>query len=200
MRRVSWLCSGSLRGIASACLLLGLGEFLLGCTPGGSLAPLPRYEVSAYRLGSGDQIRMITFGEDELTGLFRVNDQGNVALPLLGSSAANGLTTTQFADRVAAALRQRDLLRDPSVSVEVQSYRPIFVLGEVARPGEYPFQPGMTALTAVAIAGGFTYRAVEDYVSVTRTTMQQGKAVAGRASPQDFIAPGDVIKVFERWF
>jgi polysaccharide biosynthesis/export protein len=181
-----------------ACVLAALPLF--GCEPGSGLPPLPEYHVQAYRLGGGDQVRIITFGEDQLTGQFRINDQGDIALPLLGGVHAAGYTTTQFGDRIARELRDHQLLKDPSVSVEVQAYRPVFVLGEVAKPGEYPFQPGMTVLTAVAIAGGFTYRAVQGYASVTRTTEQQGKAQEGKASPQDFVAPGDVIKVFERRF
>lgn len=171
-----------------------------GCDPASDLPPLPPYQVKAYRLGGGDQIRIITFGEDQLTGQFRINDQGDLALPLLGSVRAAGLTTTALADRISDDLRERQLLKNPSVSVEVQSYRPVFVLGEVAKPGEYAYQPGMTVLTAVAVAGGFTYRAVQDEASVTRTTSEQGKGEEGRATPQDFVAPGDVIKIYERRF
>ena len=78
------------------------------------------------------------------------------------------------------------------------SYRPIFVLGEVSKPGQYPYQPGMTVVTAVAVAGGFTYRAVKDYASVVRTL--DGVAVEGKAVRQGFVQPGDVITVFERRF
>jgi len=85
-----------------------------------------------------------------------------------------------------------------SVAVEVASYRPVFVLGEVAKPGEYPYRPGMTMLTTVAVAGGFTYRAVRDYASDVRTNGDQ--AVQGKITPLSFIAPGDVINVFERLY
>ena len=84
------------------------------------------------------------------------------------------------------------------VSAEITAYRPIFVLGEVSKPGQYPFQPGMTVVTAAAVAGGFTYRAVTDYASVVRT--QDGVAVEGKATRQSFIQPGDVITIFERRF
>lgn len=169
-----------------------------GCAPGRDLAPLPDYQVTSYRLGTGDQIRIITFGEDQLTGEFRVDDQGRIAIPLLGSVEAVGLTSQQLESSIAGALKQRKFLRDPSVAVEVLAYRPVFVLGEVAKPGQYPYQPGMSVLTAIAIAGGYTYRAYQDYVSVIRST--GGKAVTGNALPSAFIAPGDVVNVYERRF
>lgn len=169
-----------------------------GCAPGADLPQLASYSNDAYRLGAGDQIRIITFGEDQLTGDFRVDDRGNIALPLLGTVHAAGLTPEQLDASVSADLKSRKLLRDPSVAVEVVAYRPIYVLGEVAKPGQYAFQPGMTLLTTVAVAGGFTYRGLQDYASVVRT--QNNKAVAGKVTPLSFIAPGDVVNVFERRF
>lgn len=183
------------RPLARACLLLAL---LAGCSPGGNLPPLADYSAQEYKLGVGDQIRVITYGEEQLTGQFRVDDQGRLALPLLGGIKAAGLTPQQLEALISDDLKRRKLLRDPSVSVEIQAYRPIFVLGEVARPGQYPFQPGMTMLTAVAVAGGFTYRGVQNYAAVVRTTGTE--ATEGLVMPPSFIAPGDVIKVFERRF
>lgn len=143
-------------------------------------------------------MRLITFGEDLLTGEFRVSDSGTIALPLIGSVRASGLSPDALAARVSEALLHANLLRSPSVSAEVITYRPIFVLGEVSKPGQYPYQPGMTVVTAAAVAGGFTYRAVQGYASVVRT--QDGGAVEGTASRQTLIQPGDVITVFERRF
>ena len=180
--------------VGLACILLTLAA----CAPGSNLPFLNAYRNESYRLGSGDQIRVITFGEDQLTGEFRVDDGGNIALPLLSDVKAAGLTPEELGQHIAAELRRRKLLQDPSVAVEVIAFRPVFVLGEVAKPGQYPYQPGMTLLTAVAIAGGFTYRAVDSYASVVRTTDKQ--AVQGRVTPLSFIAPGDVINVFERRF
>lgn len=179
------------------CTLLSL-LLVAGCTPGAELAPLPDYGVQEYRLGGGDQIRIITFGEDQLTGEFRVDDTGRIALPLIGSVQAAGLTPEQLNKRIADELKNRKLLRNPSVVVEVLAYRPIYVLGEVAKPGQYPYQPGMTMLTTIAVAGGFTYRGVQDYASVVRT--KDNKAEEGKVTPRSFIAPGDVVKVFERRF
>jgi polysaccharide export outer membrane protein len=177
--------------------VLGLA-LLAGCQPGGDLPLLPAPANTAYTLGPGDQIRVITFGEQTLTGQFAVADSGSVAIPLLGPLHAAGLTTNQFAGEIAAQLRDKNLIRNPSVSVEVATYRPIFVLGEVNKPGEYPYRPGMTLLSVVALAGGFTYRAVEDTASVVRP--QDGKPAEGRVGRDAPLLPGDVVTIFERNF
>jgi len=173
-------------------------SLLSACAPGRNLPPLPPHASADYRLGPGDIVRIITFGEDPLTGEFRVNEQGQVALPLAGTVTAAGTTPHELGTAVAATLKKGDMLKQPSVSVEVATYRPIYVLGEVNNPGQYPYQPGMTVVTAAAVAGGFTYRAVEDYASVVR--MVEGDPVEAKASRQAFIQPGDVITVFERRF
>jgi polysaccharide export outer membrane protein len=177
---------------------LGVLSLISACSPGGDLQPITEYQNQGYKLGGGDQVRIITFGEDQLTGDFRVDDRGNIALPLLGNVRAEGSTPEQLSASVSSELRRRKLLQDPSVAVEVVAYRPVFVLGEVAKPGQYPFQPGMTMLTTVAVAGGFTYRGVQDYASVVRTTGNQ--ATEGKITPLSFIAPGDVVNVYERRF
>lgn len=159
---------------------------------------LPSAAPGAYRLGAGDVVRLITVGDDQLTGEFRVSDSGVIALPLLGSVPASGLTPDALAIKVAKALVSANLYTAPSVSVEITAYRPIYVLGEVSKPGQYPYQPGMTMVTAAAVAGGFTYRAIDDYASVVRT--RDGVAIEGKAVRQDFIQPGDVITIFERKF
>ena len=179
-----------------ACLLCLL--LLTACQPGHGLPDLPAALTGRYVLGPGDMVRLITYGEDQLTGEFRVSDNGTVALPLIGSVKAAGLTPDALGASVGQALLRANLLRSPSVSAEVVAYRPIFVLGEVSKPGQYPYQPGMTVVTAAAVAGGFTYRAIQDYASVVRT--QNGGAVEGRATRQAFIQPGDVITIYERRF
>jgi polysaccharide export outer membrane protein len=160
--------------------------------------PLPPVETSDYLLGPGDRIRIITFGGQELTGEFRVNDSGDIAVPLVGTVHAAGLTSKQLAQTLERSLSQSHLYKNPSVSVEVVAYRPIFVLGEVNKPGQYPYQPGMTVLTAVAIAGGFTYRAVDDSFSIVRSV--GGQAVEGAGTRETVVQPGDVITVYERFF
>ncbi len=166
--------------------------------PGSDLPLLPATGPVDYSLGPGDQVRIITFGEDTLTGEFRVNDSGNIALPLVGAVHAAGLTSAGLGSAVAAALRAANLVREPSVAVEVIAYRPIYVLGEVNKPGQYSYQPGMTVVTAVAVAGGFTYRAIDDYAAIVRTI--EGKAVESKATRQSYVQPGDAITVFERRF
>jgi polysaccharide export outer membrane protein len=175
-----------------------IAMLLAGCQPGRDLPPLPEQSGPEYRLGPGDTLRIITYGEDPLTGEFRVNDQGAVALPLAGAVKAAGRTPRELEVAVAQALKKRDMLRKPSVSVEVATYRPIYVLGEVNKPGQYPYQPGMTIVSAAAIAGGFTYRAIGDYASVVRTV--GGDSVEGKASRLALVQPGDVITVYERLY
>src|SRR5690349_5702163 len=170
-----------------------------GCSgPPSGLPPLPSVESSDYRLGPGDQVRIITFGEEQLTGEFRVNASGDIALPLVGSVHAAGLTSRQLERATAQVMERSKLYKRPSVSVEVTNYRPVFILGEVTRPGQYPYQPGMTVVTTVAIAGGFTYRAVDDAFSIVRT--EDDKPLEARAGRQDLVQPGDVITVYERRF
>ena len=176
-----------------AVLLLG------GCSPGADLPPIADFKAQRYLLGSGDQVRVITFGETQLTGDFRIDDQGRVEIRLVGRVQAAGLTTSDLQQSIADRLRTRKLIPDASISVEIAAFRPIFVLGEVARPGQYPYQPGMTMLTCVAVAGGFTYRAVEDYAEVVRTDPDKHPR-EGKITPASLIAPGDVVKVFQRRF
>ncbi len=171
---------------------------LAACDPGSGLPPMSDYTPGGYRLGGGDEVRIITFGAEQLSGKFRIDDQGDLAIPLLGNVHAAGTTPEQLASMLDEEFSKRNLLRNPSVSVEVTTYRPIFVLGEVNRPGQYPYQPGMTMLTAVAVAGGFTYRAVEDEAQDIRTV--NGQVEKGRITPQSLLAPGDVVKIFERHF
>ena len=178
--------------------MLLLAMVLSSCAPGSGLPPLPPASDAAYHLGPGDQVRIITFGEDTLTGEFRLSDNGNIAVPLLGSVRAAGQTTGQLASTIESDLKQRNLFKNPSVSVEILAYRPFFILGEVNKPGQYPFQPGMTVLTAVAVGGGFTYRAVESYASIVRE--QGNHATEGKVARSTLVEPGDTITIFERRF
>ncbi len=150
-----------------------------------------------YHLASGDQLRVIVFGQDNLTNSFNVDGAGNISMPLIGSVHVQGLTTLQAAGALEARLRA-GYLRDPKVSVEVAAFRPFFALGEVTTSGQYPFINGMTAQTAVAIAGGFTPRGDQSGVDVTRII--DGRAVTA-SEPLIFpLRPGDTITVRERFF
>jgi polysaccharide export outer membrane protein len=169
------------------------------CAPGANLPVLSSPGVNAsYKLSTGDEIRLTTFGEQTLSGTFTIDDSGSVALPLLGPTQADGLTTRGLADEVSSELRNRKLLTDPNVVVDVVRYRPIFVLGEVKTPGPYPYQPHMTLLSAVALAGGFTQRAVHERASVVRAG--PGGNVEGQVGALGLIEPGDVVTVLERNF
>jgi polysaccharide biosynthesis/export protein len=176
----------------AACLLLS------ACEPGSSLPPLPESTAAPYTLGPGEAVRVVVFGQSDLTGEFTVNDHGNIAVPLLGNIPASNETTDGLASEISTVLAEKKILLNPSVSVEVVRYRPVFILGEVVKPGQYPYEPGMTALTLVAIAGGFTYRAQTGYISVLRKV--DGQVVEGRAPRGEEIQPGDVVTVFERYF
>ncbi len=180
-------------------IMLSLGVVLLsGCAPGSNLPPAPETPMTTYRLGVQDQVRVLTYGEDQLSGLFRVNDSGAIDMPLLGPVKAAGLTSAQLSDEIVSELKGKKLLRAPSVAVEVAQYRPVFILGEVKNPGQYPYIPGMTMLTAVSVAGGFTYRGYQDHGAVIRTV--NGAPIEARLNRQGVVQPGDVITVYERTF
>ncbi len=178
--------------------LLGLGGCAVFDTPGASLPALPVSSERSYRLGSGDGLQIRIYNQSSLSGSYIVDDSGNVDMPLLGLVPAAGKTTDGLAAGIANGFKTKNLILNPSVAVEVTQYRPFYILGEVNTPGQYPFRPGMTVLTAVSIAGGFTYRAVEDYAGITRN---DGNSPAQFRAPTYALAePGDVITVFERRF
>jgi polysaccharide export outer membrane protein len=155
------------------------------------------FEDGPYTLDSGDKLRIVVFGQDTLSNNYTVDAQGAVSLPLVGAVEARGLTTSQLGNAIAARLRS-GYVRDPSVAVEIETYRPFFVLGEVTFPGQYPYVPNMTVENAIAIAGGFTPRASKDKVTVTRKV--QG-APSRYVLPLRYpLRPGDTIEVSERWF
>ena len=154
------------------------------------------FEDGPYTLDSGDKLRIVVFGQDTLSNNYTVDAQGAVSLPLVGTVEARGLTTSQLGGAIAARLRS-GFLRDPSVAVEIETYRPFFVFGEVTFPGQYPYVPNMTVENAIAIAGGFTPRASKDKVTITRKV--QG-APSRFVLPLGYpLRPGDNIAVSERW-
>lgn len=164
--------------------------------PAMAAAPAPE-ELTAYKLGSGDKIRVTVFGHEDLSGEFEVDGSGNVSLPLIRNIKAEGLTVRQVEQAITERLSP-DYLINPSVSVEVLNYRPFYIYGEVTKPGSYPFVSGMTVVNAVAMAGGFTYRARTGSVRIVRANDPQRKPiVADKDTP---VLPGDVIEVPERYF
>jgi polysaccharide export outer membrane protein len=150
-----------------------------------------------YTLASGDRLRVIVFGQDSLSNSYAVDGSGHVSLPLIGSVEAQGLTTNELEHAIEARLRN-GFLREPRVSVEVEAFRPFFVLGEVTTAGQYPFVNGMTVQTAVAIAGGFTPRAYQSAADLTRVI--NGRPVTGSVPITQPLRPGDTIVIRERFF
>lgn len=150
-----------------------------------------------YRLGAGDQVRVTVFEQEGLTNSYAVDQSGYIAFPLIGAVPARGRTVQEMEGAIAAKLRQ-GYLRDPDVSVEVDRYRPIFVMGEVGAAGQYSFVPGLTVQKAIAMAGGFTARASQVDVDVTRVI--NGKVLTGRVPISDPLLSGDTVYVRERLF
>jgi polysaccharide export outer membrane protein len=158
--------------------------------------PMARYDA-AYRLGAGDRLRVVVYGQDGLTNTYAIDAGGSITMPLIGAVSARGRTTAELASAITARLRN-GYIREPSVAVEIESYRPFFILGEVAAPGQYPYVPNMTVESAVAIAGGFSPRAKRDVVTLTHT---DGGATARYEVPLgSAVSPGDTVLVGERWF
>jgi polysaccharide export outer membrane protein len=173
-------------------------SMLAGCS---SYRPTPEafHKVldEPYRLGAGDRIRVTVFEQEGLTNTYSVDQSGYISFPLVGSIPARGHTAQQLESEIADKLRQ-GYLRDPDVSVEIDRYRPIFVMGEVGAAGQYSYVPGLTVQKAVAIAGGFSPRASQDSVDITRDI--NGKVMTGRVKTSDPLLPGDTVYVRERLF
>jgi polysaccharide export outer membrane protein len=160
-------------------------------------APMPATYDAAYRLDAGDKLRVVVYGQEGLTNTYAIDAGGAITIPLIGSVRARGLTPAELASAITRRLRG-GYIRDPSVAVEIESYRPFFILGEVAAPGQYPYVPNMSVESAVAIAGGFSPRARRDRVTVTHTDASGSfRYVVPLGTP---LSPGDTVFVNERWF
>jgi polysaccharide export outer membrane protein len=159
-------------------------------------APTPARYDAAYRLDAGDKLRVMVYGQDGLTNTYAIDAGGSITMPLIGSVPARGRTPAGLAAEIAAKLRN-GYIRDPSVAVEIDAYRPFFILGEVAAPGQYPYVPNMSVESAVAIAGGFSPRARRDRVTVTHTDGSDSMRVVVPLGTA--LSPGDTVLVGERW-
>src|SRR2546430_2976282 len=159
--------------------------------------PVPARYDAAYHLDAGDRLRVVVYGQEGLTNTYAIDAGGSITMPLIGSVPARGRTTAGLAAQISAKLRA-GFIRDPSVAVEIEAYRPFFILGEVAAPGQYPYVPNMTVESAVAIAGGFSPRARRDRVTVTHTDASGTGRYA--VPPGTSLSPGDTVLVGERWF
>lgn len=152
-----------------------------------------------YTLSSGDKLRVIVFGEETLTGEYVITSAGNLSFPLVGNLPASGRTVEQLQDALAAALGD-GYINNPRVSIQVVSFRPFYILGEVNRPGEYPVSTGLTLQQAVASAGGYTYRANTRRVFLKRANETQEQLLDLRDSGPVIVRAGDTIRVGERHF
>ena len=160
-------------------------------------APVAATHDAPYHLDAGDKLRVVVFGQEGLTNTYAIDAGGSITMPLIGAVAARGKTPAGLAAEISAKLRN-GYIRDPSVAVEVESYRPFFILGEVAAPGQYPYVPNMSVESAVAIAGGFSPRARRDSVTVTHSDgAGSSRVIVPLGTP---ISPGDTVLVNERWF
>jgi polysaccharide export outer membrane protein len=155
-----------------------------------------RYDAS-YRLDAGDRLRIVVYGQEGLTNSYAVDAGGHITMPLIGAVPARGRTPAELARAVAAKLRS-GYIREPYVAAEVEQYRPFFILGEVTAPGQYPYVPNLTAESAVAIAGGFTPRALKSGFKLTRRN--EAGSITVTISPDTPLQPGDTVVIGERWF
>jgi polysaccharide export outer membrane protein len=160
-------------------------------------APMPARRDAAYRLDAGDRLRVVVYGQDGLTNTYAIDAGGSITMPLIGPVSARGRTPAGLASEITDKLRH-GYIRDPSVAVEIEAYRPFFILGEVAAPGQYPYVPNMSVESAVAIAGGFSPRARRDRVTLTHADNSGSMRVEVPLGTS--LSPGDTVLVGERWF
>lgn len=219
--------SATIRALLLAALAAGLASSLAGCKagaipglttpdlalstpaplpgpgqlfpPGAGRAPpgVPVVPHANYTLDAGDRVRIIVFGQDNLSNVYTVSASGTVSVPLIGQVRARGLTAAELARQVARRLRTQ-YIKDPKVTAEVVTYRPFYILGEVTQPGQYPFANGITVENAVAIAEGYTPRAKKRFVRLTR---KFDGVMSTVMVPTDYpVQPGDTIYVLQRLF
>ena len=176
-------------------------------TPMGTSKPAPTTPASPakpasasgpqLRLAAGDKIRVTVFGEDKLSGEYQLDTAGYLSLPLAGTIEAAGFTKPELEQALTTKLKS-EYLRNPKVTVDVIAYRPFYVLGEVKSPGEYPYRSGLNVLSAIAIAGGATYRANNSIVLIQRSgTSEMVEYPQSTTIP---VYPGDVVRLLERFF
>jgi protein involved in polysaccharide export with SLBB domain len=150
-----------------------------------------------YQLGAGDKLSITVFNQDDLSGEYTINGSGRFVMPFIEGIQAEGLTIPELSDLIISKLKP-DYLLNPRVSIEVLNFRPYYIIGEIGSTGSYPFVEGITYLNAVAIAGGFSYRARKKYVMVKRAEDVEGEEL--KLQLNDFVRPGDIIRVTERLF
>jgi polysaccharide biosynthesis/export protein len=160
-------------------------------------APAPASHNASYQLDAGDKLRVVVYGQEGLTNTYAIDAGGSITMPLIGAVPARGRPPASLAAEISAKLRN-GYIREPSVAVEIEAYRPFFILGEVAAPGQYPYVPNLTVESAVAIAGGFSPRARRDVVTLTHTDASGPARLMVPLGTS--LGPGDTVLVGERWF
>ena len=153
--------------------------------------------MAGYKLGSGDEIKVTVYGEPELSGPFVVDGQGSISMSLIGQVEVVNLSLTEMS-RVLETKLKDGWLKDPKVTAELVKGRPYYILGEVNRPGEYPFVSGLTMMNAIASAGDFTYRADRGRILVKSADSPNEREVV--LTPTTTVRPGDTIRIRERFF
>jgi len=187
-----------LLALVATLALAGCGLSTVGVFPSEEAPMTTENPTETYVLEPGNRVRITVFNEANLSGDFTIDPVGNLSMPLVGNVPAAGLNARALVTRMEETLRRANLLQDPKVAVEIQTYRPFYVLGEVRKPDEYPFINGMTVLSAIAKAGGYDYRAREGEVELIRTI--KGEQRRYKANERTPILPGDIVRVLERRF
>jgi polysaccharide export outer membrane protein len=181
-----------------AMLLVGCDSVPMSEPGGGTPSIVGAGAAGGIQLQAGDKLKVTVFGEDKLTGEYEIDPGGSLSLPLAGTVQAAGLTKPELERLLSKKFSSANYLKNPKVTVEILSFRPFYVLGEVQRPGEFPYRAGLSVMSAMAIAGGNTYRASRSYVLIQRAGEQGFSEYP--MSPTTPVYPGDVIKVPERYF
>lgn len=188
--------------LLSLSAVLGLGLLLAGCYrdfgPVVAEPEPPPPSLVVTHLQTGDRLTVTVYNEPLLTGVYDVTPSGTIVMPLIGSVPAVGRTPSELARLIAARYLRGKFLQEPQVTVTVVEYRPVYIFGEVVKPGSYPYRPGVNALTAITEAGGLTYRASKDTVLVQHAGEQVWNEYPLISSVE--LLPGDIIRVPERYF
>ncbi|HYZ25296.1 MAG TPA: polysaccharide biosynthesis/export family protein [Geminicoccaceae bacterium] len=189
------LCIGLASGCSSSPPPAALPVQPAGGTGPAGEAPLE--DISSYKLGPGDKLRVTVFRHEDLSGEFQVDGEGSFAMPLVGEIRGGGRTARQLESEIETALKSGGYLIEPQVGVEVLNYRPFYIIGEINQLGSFEYVSGMTVINAVALAGGFTYRADQDDIIISRGG-SNGPKVAAQFDTE--VLPGDIVEVTERFF
>ena len=184
-------------GLAVLAILLGPMLPGWGAVSAQPPPPLSAPETSFYRVGTGDRVKVAVFGEKDLSGIFVVSAERTISLPLIGEDKVGGMALREVENAIVVRLKD-GYLKEPQVSIEVLNYRPFYILGEVHRPGSYPYVGNMTVLNAVALGGGYTHRAKKGRVYMTRSDDPEQRERLVKTN--EIVRPGDVLRVAERFF